>query len=123
MKVYYAHCMAIYGTPQEDRDIATLRRLGFEDILNPNAREHQTGYADFVAAGKPGMDYFTRLVDTCDAVVFRANPDGSIPAGVAKEVAHAVAHEKPVMELPSAFVRRTLTVMETREYLKECGQR
>ena len=35
MTVYYAHPMAIYGTPQEDRDIETLENLGFT-VVNPN---------------------------------------------------------------------------------------
>lgn len=33
MIVYYAHCMSLYGTPQEERDIATLR-TGFVGMLH-----------------------------------------------------------------------------------------
>lgn len=36
MRLYYAHCIAIYSTPQEDRDIETLEELGFT-VVNPNS--------------------------------------------------------------------------------------
>jgi hypothetical protein len=36
MRVYYAHCIAIYSTPQEDRDVFTLESMGFE-VINPNS--------------------------------------------------------------------------------------
>jgi uncharacterized small protein (DUF1192 family) len=139
MKVYYAHCMAIYDTPQERRDFNTLVLLGFE-VVNPNSPEinercdalrteirHWNANADadaspdyFRDAGKEVMDtIFKPLVEFCDAVVFRALPDGSIPAGVARELEWA---KGPVLELPGG-IRRFLTVAETRQYLHEVGQR
>jgi hypothetical protein len=33
--VYYAHCLHLYGTPQERRDVLTLEALGFK-VVNPN---------------------------------------------------------------------------------------
>lgn len=135
MKVYYAHCLAIYNTPQEARDIALLERLGFE-VYNPNnpevadamkrlktkpAREWKWGTVDV-------MDYFRPLVARCDALAFRALPDGSIPSGVAKEIGFARdtlvgGTGLPVFELPAAVTRRALSVEATREYLAEIGQR
>lgn len=115
-KIYYAHCIAIYKTPQEIRDIVTLEKLGFE-VENPNRPEHDAGYR------AQGMDYFLRFADECDAIAFRAMPDGAIPAGVAKEISMFVQLGKPVFELPSCITRRTLGVESTREALRECGNR
>jgi hypothetical protein len=36
---YYAHCQSIYGTPQEDRDVALLEAAGFE-VVNPRDLRH-----------------------------------------------------------------------------------
>ena len=38
MKVYYAHSMGLYNSPQEARDIETLENLKLE-VLNPNSVE------------------------------------------------------------------------------------
>lgn len=116
MNVYYAHPISIYDTHQELRDIALLNALGF-DVVNPNQAEHDAGYKSY------GMAYFTGIVCECDALAFRAFPDGSIPAGVLNEIRVAQEHGKPVFELPSAVSRRGLSVEATREALKECGCR
>ena len=131
MKVYYAHCQTIYGTKQEQRDMEMLKALGFE-IVNPSDPEH----ADVVKKIKSNpancieriasvmvMEYFVKLVDSCDAVAFRALPDGAIPAGVMQEIEQARGSGKLVIELPSCILRRGLTVEQTREYLAESGQR
>jgi hypothetical protein len=124
MRVYYAHCQAIYGTKQELRDLDVLMALGFE-VVNPSSPEHAQMARNLKAAGQGErvMDYFVSLVDGCDAVAFRALPDGAIPAGVAKEVARAADKGKPVIELPHSVLRRTLTREQTHEYLAEVGQR
>lgn len=77
MKVYYAHSISIYNTPQEQRDIDLLKSIGF-DVVNPNQEIHDKGYK------KRGMQYFVDLVNECDLIAFRSHPDGSIPAGIAK---------------------------------------
>ena len=116
LKVYYAHCMAIYNTEQEKRDVALLEALGYE-VANPNCAASNEGYK------KEGMAYFQRFANDCDLVAFRANPDGFIPAGVAKEITMFQTLNKPVIELPCGITRRTLSVEATREHLKECGFR
>jgi len=133
-KIYYAHCQAIYNTPQEQRDIETLKLLGF-DVVNPNEPKHQKAVAElkkksennpFLKANYNVMNYFYDLVKTCDALAFRALPDGSIPAGVGGELSNLIfkgAFSIPVIELPSGIKRRVLTVEQTREYLEEVGQR
>lgn len=116
MKCYYAHCLAIYDTPQEKRDINLLESLGFE-VFNPNCQECQDGYKD------QGMDFFDKILNDCDILAFRSLPDGRIPAGIAGEIAYMVAIARPIFELPSGILKRTISVDETREYLKEAGQR
>lgn len=116
MKAYYAHCIAIYDTAQEDRDLTTIRQLGYEPV-NPNCPECAEGYK------KEGMAFFKKFVDECYVIVFRALPDGAIPAGVASEIEYFVRVGKPVIELPSQMSRRVLSIEQTREYLQEVGQR
>ena len=118
MKVYY-------GSPQDNRDVEMLKKLGFE-VVNPSDDKHVQIAKNMKANGEPSsrvMGYFESLVDECDAVAFRALPDGAVPAGVAKEIERATDKGKPVIELPSCVSRRVLTVDQTREYLKEVGQR
>ena len=114
--VYYAHCLAIFNTPQEERDITLLERLGYS-VFNPNCKYCADGYKAF------GMEFFDGLVKECDVFAFRALPDGRIPAGVAKEIEFARKYDKPVIELPSGVVRREMNALQTREYLSESGQR
>jgi hypothetical protein len=116
MKVYYAHCMAIYDTIQEERDIALLKKMGFE-VDNPNTEHHAEGWLTH------GMDYATTIVGNNDILAFRALPDGAIPAGIYKEIEIAHGLDIPVFELPSGIIRRELSLDATREYLKELGQR
>ena len=117
MKIYYAHCVQIYNTKQEQRDVELLQKFRFE-VNNPNQPFHQEGYK------AKGMDYFIEdILPGCDGVAFRALPDGSLPAGVAKEIDHFVEAGKPVIEIPGFVLRRRLSVEETRTYLHECGER
>lgn len=116
LKVYYAHSLHLYGSAQEARDVKLLEDLGFE-VVNPNIPEHQLAYK----ASLGGMYYFKELAKGCDALAFRAYPDGKIGAGVFTETMEM--GEKPVIELPSGMFRRGLSVEDTREYLKELGQR
>jgi hypothetical protein len=118
LKCYYAHSIHLYGKPQEARDVALIKALGFK-VVNPNDKIHQDAYPD------GGMDYFVDLVRTCDICAFRAYPDGSIPAGVHKEVLAAddIDMPMPVFELPWGLYRRGLSVNDTREWLHELGER
>lgn len=116
MKIYYAHAVNLYGTPQEKRDIELLESLGFE-VENPNQKRHAKAYA------KRGMNYFHLVISKCDALAFRALPDNTIPAGIVKEIWIAQSYNYPVIELPSSILRRGLTIDQTREYLTEIGDR
>lgn len=115
--IYYAHCMNIYHTPQERRDVQFLQYFG--NVVNPN------GYPGVdVGYGQKGMQFFLDIIkEHCHVLAFRALPDGSIPAGIAKEIEFAYEQQLHVFEIPSNLSRRVLTVEQTREYLKECGYR
>jgi len=116
MIAYYAHCTSIYDTEQERRDLLLIETLGIK-CFNPNCPECTIGYK------KHGMDFFKPFINQFDVVFFRSLPDGKIPAGVFKEINWANEADIPVIELPSGISRRSLTVEQTREYLKECGFR
>ena len=122
-KCYYAHCVAIYNTAQEQRDIVTLRTLGLE-VYNPNNPEVDAAVRAMKASGNDDyMDYFKNLVEACDVFAFRALPDGRIPAGVALELMTAMKHKMQVLELPNGVLGRMMSVDATREYLRDVGQR
>ena len=106
MIAYYAHPMAIYGTPQEEADIKLIESLGFE-CLNPNSPSYQ-GHT---------MNQFCALAARCDLIVFRAFEDGMIGSGVAKEIEAMKKMGKPVLELTGRITRRALSREETRERL------
>jgi len=116
-KIYYAHHMGIYNTEQEKRDIYTLKMLGLE-VVNPNTKEYQEASIDSC-----GMDYWIRLVATCDALAFRAFMSGEISSGITAEMGAAIAFGLPVIELPSRVCMRVLSISDTVELLKEVGQR
>lgn len=121
MRAYYARCMALYGTKQEARDIALIKKLvGYEVIQFPNQ-----GELDYrKAQGEDVMEtIFKPLVIRSDIVFFRGLPDMKIPSGVAKEISWAAEAEIPVLELPTRPMHRSLSVEATREYLREIGQR
>jgi len=134
--IYYAHCVALYNSPQEARDIMTLEELGFE-VLNPNTEKNREGYQNYKALISQGtipvgssmrycpnpMQYFLNLVSSCDALAFRSLPSLEIPSGVAVEIQQALDLDKPVIELPSRFQKRRLNHEDTVDYLKEVGNR
>jgi hypothetical protein len=119
--IYYAHCICIYDTEQEKRDIAIIKRLFPNvEILNPNNPEVPEHYK------RKGMEYFRELIqEKCSILIFRALPNGRIPAGVAKEIEYAKEYNIPVIELPcyTNFTNRVMSVEDTRLFLNEIGYR
>lgn len=122
-QVYYAHCLAIYDTPQEQRDIQTLEKLHLT-VYNPNNLKVQQEVKQWKEdhMGDP-MGYFKNLIDDCDVFAFRALPDGSIPSGIAFKLTYAQEQQKPIIELPSGVSKRIMNYPQTVEYLREAGQR
>ncbi len=115
-KIYYAHPLTLYGSAQEERDIQMLEELGFE-VENPNSEHHARQYQ------LHGMGHFCDTVRKCDALAFRAFPDGRIPAGIAKEIRAAQLAKKPIIEFPCGITHREFDVEQTEEYLAQAGQR
>jgi hypothetical protein len=91
-KAYYARPISVDNTPQEKRDHDLIRALGFEPY--PIDEEKQAILARY---REVGMEAFRPAVEASDALIFRAFPDGSIGAGVAQEIAWAVAAGVPVI--------------------------
>jgi nucleoside 2-deoxyribosyltransferase len=119
--IYYAHSISLYGSLQEERDMLALIGLGFE-VVNPSDHFIQEE-VDLLPTSEKRMAFFEKYSIECDAIAFRALPDGAIPSGVVKEIGWFQALGKPVIELPSSIKRRELSVELTREYLHEVGQR
>jgi hypothetical protein len=93
MKVYYARPFSLYNTKQDERDILTLRTLGF-DVVNPNKEELQLRYKT------EGMDAFLQAIDDCNLLAFRSFQDGKISAGVMKEIEKAQSLLMPISNCP-----------------------
>ena len=124
-KMYYAHCMDIYATPQELRDLDLINRLGFLAI-DPSSDANRRDFEQLQANLAPHSDYmsfFHALILDCQAFCFRALPGGAIPAGVQSELDYARKLRLPIIELPSYSQRQVLSISQTREYLHEAGQR
>lgn len=128
--VYYAHFMGIYNTPQELRDIEALENLGLL-VINPNQKnisdeflikqeEYKDNHDGYLNAFD---DVFLERVRGCDVFAFKALPDGRIPGGIAMELNVAIVHGKTIIELPSGMNARMMGKEDTREYLREIGQR
>ena len=121
-KVYYAHSLHIYDTPQETRDINLLEKLGYE-VINPNTKEIQEEIARINLENPEYMDIFDNIIAECDLVAFRSHTDLKIPQGVWKEIGYANKRNIPIIELTTITDSRELSINETRQYLHYNGQR
>jgi hypothetical protein len=110
--------MSIYGSEQEKLDMELIRKLfPSAEIYNPaEDKEAKEGYKSL------GMDYFTRIVERCDLIIFRGLPFGKISAGIYKEICCARIYNIPILELPT-IIGRDISIEETKGYLRECGFR
>lgn len=115
---YYARPISIDGTPQFERDIKLIAKLGF--IPTPSPEEKIEILKQYKI---DGMEAFKVSVETSDVLIFRAFPDGSIGAGVYKEIKWALDKNIPVIGIPRQIERRCLSVDNTRAMLEELGNR
>lgn len=120
MKIYLAHPVSDYGSPQQAKMLALLAGAG-HTVENPDAAWHQNGYRQH------GMGYFTDLVETCDGLAFARFPDGTIGAGVAKEIERALTRRMPIWDVTGGVTMFStgewmpapvLSVEDTRDMLK-----
>lgn len=95
MRIYFAHPVSEYGTPFQ---AAVLKELAssWHEVESPDAPHHQEGYR------VGGMAYFEGVIAGCDALAYLRFPDGTIGAGVAKEIAAAAGSGKPIFEVHTA---------------------
>lgn len=136
MKLYFAHPISSYGTPQERRLVDFLTAVGHE-VINPNAPEHQAHAARIRAAssdpknaGREVMAYFIALARRCDMCAVLPFPDGKIGAGIVAEAASFLERGAGVYEvgdkdggfqvcaMRGLDPKRCLNVEETRKYLR-----
>lgn len=127
MRIYLAHPVTDYGTERQAAAIAALRRYWAEEranqpleIENPDQPHHQEGY------DREGMDYFKKVVESCDRLAFMRFPDGSIGAGVGREIRWGLLSCFAVYELFDDWLYQVqdmptpiLTVEHTRAKLAE----
>lgn len=130
MKIYLAHPVTDYGTQRQANALADLRKFYDEqwpqvkmEIENPDQPHHQEGYY------KEGMDYFKRIVESCDRLAFMRFPDGSIGAGVGREIRWALTSCFAVYELFNGWLYQAqnmptpiLTVEQTRATIARYGR-
>lgn len=119
MKVYYAHCMAIYGKPQERADVKMLQSLGFT-VFNPNNADVSKRCKKLRSQGINPMAIFEDYVKRCDVFAYHPLPDGRIPSGVALEYEWAQEMNMPIIELPAdnMFAQRRMSYEDTVKYLR-----
>jgi len=128
-KAYFAHPVSQYDSVEESSIVDGIMKLGDVKVINPNADEHTAAYLN------EGMSYFVRMCDDCDLCVFSTFPDGSVSAGVAKEVRSFfvrsaevyfadISANKVSLDLIENLDRfKVLSIIETREILKTLGAR
>lgn len=114
---YFAHATTMYDTRAEAQVAERFRRArpGTE-VENPNQARHSEGYQ------REGMDYFVRLCNGLDGVFFTPMADGTVGAGVAKEVQSFLDRGAPTLyfdPMNGDFVqisdRRALESMRVRD--------
>ncbi len=127
--IYYAHPMSWYDTRDELLDIAAIAELGL--VSNPNSVQFQAQVDYAKRKDRPVMDIFANYIaNIADAVAFRRLNDGTLTAGVAREIFEAIIWGKPVLEVttdedgnrwvktwidPSAALSNLLTVPQTKD--------
>lgn len=122
MKIYFAHPVTDYGSERQAEALSSLQKYYREqwprtnlEIENPDHPHHQEGY------NREGMDYFKKIVESCDRLAFMRFPDGSIGAGVGREIRWGLQSCYAVYELFDGWLYQVqnmptpiLTVDQTR---------
>lgn len=119
MRFYLAHPVSDYGgTPRQVAASKLIEDAG-HTVENPDQPIHQQAYKAH------GMDHFIEVVEGCDALAFLRFADGSIGAGVGKEIEAALRAGIPVYDASDGRLEPTglmipegiLSVEETRAKL------
>jgi hypothetical protein len=114
MLVYYAHPQVTYGSVQEARDLAVLKKLGFQ-VYNPNNSKDEPNFREY------GMKWFDMLHEhhRFDAVFYRPTPDDQDIAsyGTGYEANMCAAKGIPVFRITDYV--KALTKEQTGTYYAE----
>lgn len=123
IRIYFAHPTSTYNTFIESDFINHFSK--FNDVIemvNPNSPEHQLGYK------KEGMEYFKKIVQSCDRLYAFSFGDNTIGAGIAQEMDWMFEKGGPVIFFPfflngvelfsSSTPFKSLTIEETKEKLR-----
>lgn len=127
MRIYFAHHVTDYGTERQAAAIAALKKYWEEEhprqpleIENPDQPHHQVGY------DRQGMEYFKKVVHSCDRLAFMRFQDGAIGAGVGREIMWGLQSCFAVYELFNGWLYQVqnmptpiLTVEQTRAKIAE----
>jgi hypothetical protein len=90
---YFAHPVTMYDTPVERALEQRFRQqLPGAAVENPNQPHHSEAYKT------GGMDYFVRVCDEQDGVFFAPFSEGSLGAGVYKEVESFLRRGAPAFQ-------------------------
>lgn len=111
--LYFAHPVTTYGS-QLERFIEKWLAQSYE-VVNPNRREHKDAYDQLKSETGDGMPYFLGLCDTCDVCAFLTFDDGSIGAGVAKEIQSFLERDAPVYAIDGNMVAPELSPVTSLE--------
>ena len=121
--IYFANPVNTYNKPIEQKILALLK-VNFTPatIINPNSAEHHVQYK------KQGMSYFEDLVSKSNILVALPFSDGSVGAGIGREMHYALTRGLDTYYLePTTFTfrkvaaiseLRILSVESTRERLR-----
>lgn len=130
-RVYYAHPMSWYDTPEEYEDVKAIAVMLDAKVINPNTPAFETRVSKARTSGYPVMQIFADTIrNDIDALCFRRFKDGKLGAGVAREIFEAKIWGVEVWEimdgynghpfaatpygLDDEFLYDTLTVEETK---------
>jgi hypothetical protein len=111
--------MSDYGSRASKKHVRSLQALGFT-VIDPSSKEHSDKILEMKNQGKTSkdiMDYFVSVVEQCDHLAFRALSDGTISAGVGKEIRVMRKKGGQIIEMPNPK-RKVLSITATRQHLK-----
>lgn len=115
-RCYLAHPITEYGgSERQAMAVSTIKARGWT-VVTPDEAGHQEAYE------REGMSHFISVVETCDVLAFLRFPNGTIGAGVWREIETMFRLNRPVFEvetgklkhISSVVVSEILSVEETR---------
>ena len=92
-RIYFAHPVTDFGgSSRQKTAIEAISAIG-ASVENPDQEHHARSYQ------AAGMDYYRDVVQSCDGLAFMRFHDGSIGAGVGREIDWAIEADLPVWEV------------------------